>query len=247
MDAEAIRKLLERVQAGRLGPDKALEKLRHMPYEDMGFAKVDHHRAIRNMVPEVIYAEGKTPEEVVSIAKAIYKNSRRLLITRATKDIHKKLRIKGAKFHERSGIIEAGGAKKGKGSVLVVSAGTSDLPVAEEAALTAAFLGSTVDSVHDAGVAGIHRIMSSRKLLESANAVVVVAGMEGALPSVVGGLVDKPIIGVPTSVGYGTSLGGLTALFAMLNSCVPGIAVMNIDNGFGAGCLAHRINTLSLR
>ncbi len=247
MDAEAIRKLLERVQAGRINPEKALEKLRHMPYEDMGFAKVDHHRALRNTVPEVIYAEGKTQEEVVSIAKSIYKNSGRLLITRATGEIHKKLRIKGAKFHKRSGIIEAGGVKKGKGSVLVVSAGTSDLPVAEEAAVTATFLGSTVDSVHDAGVAGIHRIMSSRHLLESARVVVVVAGMEGALPSVVGGLVDRPIIGVPTSVGYGTSLGGLTALFAMLNSCVPGIAVMNIDNGFGAGCLAHRINTLSLR
>ncbi len=245
MDAEAIRKLLERVQAGRISPETALQRLRHMPYEDMGFAKVDHHRALRNTVPEVVYAEGKTPEEVVSIAKAIYKSSKRLLITRATKDIHKKLRIKGARFHARSGIIAAGGAKRGKGKVLVVTAGTSDLPVAEEAAVTASFLGSAVESVHDAGVAGIHRIMGNRPLLESANAVIVVAGMEGALPSVVGGLVDKPIIGVPTSVGYGTSLGGLTALFAMLNSCVPGIAVMNIDNGFGAGCLAHRINTLS--
>lgn len=247
MNAEEIRKLLERVQAGRIGPDKALEKLRHMPYEDMGFAKVDHHRALRNTVPEVVYAEGKTPEDVVSIAKAIYKNSKRLLITRATKEIHKKLRthIKGAKFHARSGIITAGGVIKGKGKVLVVSAGTSDMPVAEEAAVTASFLGSSVESVHDAGVAGIHRIIGNRALLESANAVIVVAGMEGALPSVVGGLVDKPIIGVPTSVGYGTSLGGLTALFAMLNSCVPGIAVMNIDNGFGAGALAHRINILS--
>ena len=245
MDADAIRKLLERVQAGRISPDKALQRLRHMPYEDMGFAKVDHHRALRNTVPEVVYAEGKTPEEVVSIAKAIYKSSKRLLITRATSDIHKKLRIKGAKFHERSGIIEAGGAKRGKGKVLVVTAGTSDLPVAEEAAVTASFLGSAVECVHDAGVAGIHRIMGNRPLLESANAVIVVAGMEGALPSVVGGLVDKPIIGVPTSVGYGTSLGGLAALFAMLNSCVPGIAVMNIDNGFGAGALAHRINTLA--
>ncbi len=245
MDAKTIRELLKRVQAGRISPDKALESLRHMPYEDMGFAKVDHHRALRNTVPEVIYAEGKTAKEVVSIAKAIYKSSKRLLITRATADIHKKLRIKGAKFHERSGTIEAGGAKRGKGKVLVVTAGTSDLPVAEEAAVTASFLGSSVECVHDAGVAGIHRIMDNRALLESANAVIVVAGMEGALPSVVGGLVDKPIIGVPTSVGYGTSLGGLTALFAMLNSCVPGIAVMNIDNGFGAGALAHRINTLA--
>ncbi len=245
MDADTILKLLERVKAGRLSPLKAIDKLRHMPYEDMDFAKVDHHRHLRSGIPEVVYAEGKTTDEVIAISKALHEKSKRLLVTRASKDIHKKLKLKGAKFHERSGVIEAGADKRKKGNVLVISAGTSDLPVSEEAAVTASFLGSKVVSVHDAGVAGMHRVMDKRDLLDKANVVIVVAGMEGALPSVVGGLTDKPIIAVPTSVGYGTSLGGLTALFAMLNSCVPGIAVMNIDNGFGAGCLAHRINTLA--
>ena len=245
MDADTILKLLERVKAGRLSPLKAIDKLKHMPYEDMDFAKVDHHRHLRSGIPEVVYAEGKTTDEVIAISKALHEKSKRLLVTRASKDIHKKLKLKGAKFHERSGVIEAGGEKRKKGNVLVISAGTSDLPVSEEAAVTASFLGSRVVSVHDAGVAGMHRVMDKRDLLDKATVVIVVAGMEGALPSVVGGLTDKPIIAVPTSVGYGTSLGGLTALFAMLNSCVPGIAVMNIDNGFGAGCLAHRINTLA--
>jgi NCAIR mutase (PurE)-related protein len=244
MDSKSLKAILSSVKAGKLSPEKALEKLRDLPYEDIECAKIDHHRHLRQGIPEVLLAEGKTDSEVVTIARAIHKKSKRLFITRATKDIFNKLKIRGAKYHATSGVISAGGAKTKKGGVLIISAGTSDGPVSDEAAQTAAFLGSKVELVNDVGVAGIHRLMDQRKALEGARVVVVVAGMEGALPSVVGGLTDKPVIAVPTSVGYGTSLGGLTALFAMLNSCVPGIAVMNIDNGFGAGCLAHRINTL---
>ena len=165
------------------------------------------------------------------------------LITKASKKIYNALRIKGAVFYPDSGIIAVGEEKKKTGNVLVLTAGTSDIPVAEEAAVTASFLGSKVVTVYDVGVAGLHRLMDNAAVMQEARVIVVVAGMEGALPSVVGGMTDRPIIAVPTSTGYGTSLGGLTALFAMLNSCVPGIAVMNIDNGFGAGCLAHKINT----
>lgn len=245
MHNKKLLRILEDLKKDKLGIDEALDSLRDLPYEDLGFARVDHHRGLRQGVPEVVYAEGKRPQETVSIARAIYNKSGRLLITRTDKSILSKLRIKGAVFHEACGMISAGGASKRAGKVLIISAGTSDLPVAEEASVTAGFLGSEVETVFDAGVAGIHRLMDQRDKLASAKAVVVVAGMEGALPSVVGGLTDTPIIAVPTSVGYGTSLGGLTALFAMLNSCVPGIAVMNIDNGFGAGCLAHKINSRS--
>ena len=247
MDSKTLGDILEAVAAGKLNINKAIERLRHLPYEDIGHAKIDHHRALRQGIPEVVFAGGKSVSEAVSIARNIYKRQKKLLMTRATKDIHKALRIRGAKFHPSCGMIiaqkENNGEKGKKGSVLVISAGTSDIGVAEEAALTASFLGSGVEKIYDAGVAGIHRLIGNRKMLATARVIVVVAGMEGALPSVVGGLTDKPIIAVPTSVGYGTSLGGLTALFAMLNSCVPGIAVMNIDNGFGAGCLAHKINT----
>jgi NCAIR mutase (PurE)-related protein len=242
MDSSLLKELLKNVKSGETSVERALTKLKHLPYEDLNFAKVDHHRSMRQGIPEVVFAQGKNTEEVVKIAKAIYKKSKRLLITKTDKDTYRKLRIKGASFNERSGLVSAGDRKQKKGSVVIISAGTSDIPAAEEAALTASFLGSRVTPVYDVGVAGIHRLMDQRKHLDSANAVIVVAGMEGALPSVVGGLTDKPIIAVPTSVGYGTSLGGLTALFAMLNSCVPGIAVMNIDNGFGAGVLAHKIN-----
>jgi NCAIR mutase (PurE)-related protein len=244
MDSDSLKTLLASVKSGKLSVEGALKKLRDLPYEDIECAKIDHHRHLRQGIPEVLLAEGKTEREVITIARAIYKKSKRLFITRASKDVFNKLRIKGAKYHAPAGVISAGGARATKGNVLIVSAGTSDGPVSDEAAQTASFLGSKVTVVNDVGVAGIHRLMAQRKALDSARVVVVVAGMEGALPSVVGGLTDKPIIAVPTSVGYGTSLGGLTALFAMLNSCVPGIAVMNIDNGFGAGCLAHRINTL---
>jgi NCAIR mutase (PurE)-related protein len=245
MDSGQLKKILASVRSGRLSVDAALKKLRDLPYEDLSFARIDHHRHLRQGIPEVVLAEGKKPGEVAAIARAIYSKSGRLLVTRATGEMYDKLGIKGAVFHEASGIIAAGEQKAKKGLVLVISAGTSDRPVSEEAAFTASYLGSAVETVHDAGVAGIHRVIDQREAIDRANVVVVVAGMEGALPSVVGGLTDRPIVAVPTSVGYGTSLGGLTALFAMLNSCVPGIAVMNIDNGFGAGCLAHRINILA--
>jgi NCAIR mutase (PurE)-related protein len=240
---DSLRKVLKTLKDGKISVNDALKELKHLPYEDMSFAKIDHHRSLRQGIPEVVLAEGKDPKEILKIARAIHKKNGRLMITKVKKDIHSRLKIKGAEFHERSRLITVGGKKTKKGSIAVVSAGTSDIPVAEEAAITASFLGSKVTTVYDVGVAGIHRLMDQRKHLDSARAVVVVAGMEGALPSVVGGMTDRPIIAVPTSVGYGTSLGGLTALFAMLNSCVPGIAVMNIDNGFGAGCLAHKINT----
>ncbi|HYQ59501.1 MAG TPA: nickel pincer cofactor biosynthesis protein LarB [Desulfatiglandales bacterium] len=243
MNNQRIKRLLESVRKGNVSLEEALSRLKHLPYEDMKFAKVDHHRHIRQGVPEVVFASGKTVEQVVAISGAMYKRSGSFLITKAGKKIYDALGIKGAVFHEVSGVISVGAAKKKRGNVLVLTAGTSDMAVAEEAAVTAAFLGSKVNTVYDVGVAGLHRLLDNSSLISGARVIVVVAGMEGALPSVVGGLTDRPIIAVPTSTGYGTSLGGLTALFAMLNSCVPGIAVMNIDNGFGAGCLAHKINT----
>lgn len=239
-----LKDILKALSNGRLSVEKALIKLKHLPYEDIGNAKIDHHRELRQGILEVVFAEGKKTEDVVSIARAIYKHSGRLFITRASKEIYQKLKIKNVRFHPLSGVISGGENKKKNGNILIISAGTSDIPVAEEARLTAEFLGSRVTTIYDAGVAGIHRLMAHRKLIDSTRVIVVVAGMEGALPSVVGGITDKPIIAVPTSVGYGTAFSGLTALFAMLNSCVPGIAVVNIDNGFGAGCLAHRINMM---
>ncbi|MDP3260366.1 MAG: nickel pincer cofactor biosynthesis protein LarB [Thermodesulfovibrionales bacterium] len=244
MNNDKIKKILSSVKSGSISVEGAVKKLKHFPYEDISFAKVDHHRHLRQGVPEVIFASGKTKVQVMSIAKAMYKKSKRFLITKAAKDIYDALKVKGAVFHPASGIISIGGENKKTGNVLVLTAGTSDIPVAEEAAVTASFLGSKVNTVYDVGVAGLHRLMDNKKYIKDARVIIVIAGMEGALPSVVGGLTDKPIIAVPTSTGYGTSLGGLTALFAMLNSCVPGIAVMNVDNGFGAGCLAHKINTL---
>ncbi|MDI6743888.1 MAG: nickel pincer cofactor biosynthesis protein LarB [Thermodesulfovibrionales bacterium] len=244
MNNDKIKKILLSVKSGGISVEGAVKKLKHFPYEDISFAKVDHHRHLRQGVPEVIFASGKTEEQVISIAKAMYKKSKRFLITKAAKDIYNALKIKGAVFHPASGIISIGEEKKKTGNILVLTAGTSDIPVAEEAAVTASFLGSRVNALYDVGVAGLHRLMDNKEYIKNARVIIVIAGMEGALPSVIGGLTDKPIIAVPTSTGYGTSLGGLTALFAMLNSCVPGIAVMNVENGFGAGCLAHKINTL---
>ena len=244
MNNDKIKKILSSVKNGSISVEGAVKKLKHFPYEDISFAKVDHHRHLRQGVPEVIFASGKTKEQVVGIAKVMYKKSKRFLITKAAKDIYNALKVKGAVFHPASGIISIGEEKKKTGNILVLTAGTSDIPVAEEAGVTASFMGSMVSALYDVGVAGLHRLMDNKKYIKDARVIIVVAGMEGALPSVVGGLTDKPIIAVPTSIGYGTSLGGLTALFAMLNSCVPGIAVMNIDNGFGAGCLAHKINVM---
>lgn len=243
MDSDSIKAILDSVREGSLTVGEGLARLKHLPYEDMQFARVDHHRHLRQGVPEVVFAAGKTEEQVVAIARTMHEKSRAFLVTKATQKIYDALRIEGAVFYPSSGVISIGGAKKTRGNVLVLTAGTSDIPVAEEAAVTASFLGSKVAVVYDVGVAGLHRLFDSGARIRDARVIVVVAGMEGALPSVVGGLTDKPIIAVPTSTGYGTSLGGLTALFGMLNSCVPGIAVMNVDNGFGAGCLAHKINT----
>lgn len=239
-----IIRTLEHVRAGKLSVEKALEKLKDLPYEDLSFAKIDHHRHIRQGIPEVIFAKDKSADDIKKIALSMYKKTGRLLITKANKEIYNNLKLKSAVFYPVSGSISAGEEPKKKGHILIVSAGTSDMPVAEEAAVTASFLGSRSETVYDIGVAGIHRLLDKRKQISKSRVIVVVAGMEGALPSVVGGLTDRPVIAVPTSTGYGTSLNGLTALFAMLNSCVPGIAVMNIDNGFGAGCLAHKINTI---
>ncbi|MGD0283287.1 MAG: nickel pincer cofactor biosynthesis protein LarB [Dissulfurispiraceae bacterium] len=247
MDEKILKTLLRDVKTGRIPVGRALDTLRHLPYEELDFAKVDHHRSLRSVIPEVIFAQNKETDAVVAIAHAMLKKSGRFLITRAREDIYAALNLKESKFYHASRIIACGKIPTKKGFVLIVSAGTSDIPVAEEAEVTASFLGSRTGKIIDVGVAGIHRLLSFRRRIAQASVVIVVAGMEGALPSVVGGLTDKPVIAVPTSVGYGTSLGGLTALFAMLNSCVPGLAVVNIDNGFGAGCLAHKINIIGLK
>jgi NCAIR mutase (PurE)-related protein len=244
MHSSRIIEILTGVKAGQLSVKKAMEKLKHLPYEDLCFARVDHHRHLVQGIPEVILAMGKKTSEIKAIARSMYRKSGSFLITKASEEVYRNLGLRGATFYPSSGLIAVGDEKKGKkGLVLVVSAGTSDIPVAEEAAVTASFMGSKVETVYDIGVAGIHRALDKRERFASSRVIVVAAGMEGALPSVIGGLTDRPIIAVPTSTGYGTSLGGFTALFSMLNSCVPGIAVMNIDNGFGAGCLAHKINT----
>ncbi len=247
MDTKKLESLLNDIKKGSMSPKDALEAIKHLPYEDMGFAKVDHHRGLRNGIPEVIFAQNKKIEDVVAIARAMLKRSGRFLITKASEDVYKALDMKRAKFYPGAGVISCGEKQNKKGNILVISAGTSDMPVAEEAEATASFLGSKTERLYDVGVAGIHRLLSHRKLIGKTRVIIVIAGMEGALPSVVGGLTDRPVIAVPTSIGYGTSLGGLTALFAMLNSCVPGIAVMNIDNGFGAGCLAHKINMMGIK
>jgi len=244
MNNDQMKNILHAVQEGTLAIEDAVKKMQHLPYEDISFAMVDHHRHLRQGVPEVIFASGKTEKQVVEIARTMYKRSKSFLITRATEKIYRSIRIKNSVFHPASGLIAIGGQKKKEGNILILTAGTSDISVAEEAAVTADFLGSNVTTVYDVGVAGLHRLMDRKEELRKALVIIVVAGMEGALPSVVGGMTDRPIVAVPTSTGYGTSFNGLTALFAMLNSCVPGIAVMNIDNGFGAGCLGHRINTI---
>ncbi len=251
MDESKLKTLLESVKSGRTSTNAALKRLKHLPFEDLSFARVDHHRQLRQGIPEVIFAENKSPEATLSIASAMLKRSGKLLITRASSSHHEALVAAnldaGIQYNSSARAIVVCGKKrksKAKGNVLIMTAGTSDIPVAEEAAVTVGFLGSQVTTVFDVGVAGLHRIVDKLDLLSKARVVIVVAGMEGALPSLVGGLTSCPVVAVPTSVGYGTSLGGLTALLAMLNSCVPGIAVMNIDNGFGAACLAHKINIL---
>ena len=248
LDRSDVRGVLEDVAGGRMSVDDAIDRLKLIPFEDLGFAKVDHHRSIRQGVPEVVYGAGKTVEQIVAIAESMLnQGSGSVLVTRITEDaaseISRSLPIEYDPS-SRIGVVGSIPGHEGVGKIVVVSAGTSDIPVAEEAAVTAEFLGSKVIRIYDAGVAGIHRLLAHSEDLVSARVVIAVAGMEGALPSVVGGLVECPVIAVPTSVGYGASFGGLSALLTMLNSCASGISVVNIDNGFGAGFLADRINRM---
>lgn len=243
----AIQSLLEQVASGNTTPELALDKLRSLPFEDLGFAKVDHHRALRQGFPEVIYCAGKSPEQVGQIAESMLAHDTTVLATRADLSCFEAIRAAAGETPvynpaARTVLVRRGDPPVTMGTVAVVSAGTSDQAVAEEAAETAAAFGNEVDRIYDVGVAGIHRLFARMERIREARVVIVVAGMEGALASVVGGLVDRPVIAVPTSVGYGASFGGLSALMTMLNSCASGVAVVNIDNGFGAGYLAGTMN-----
>ena len=246
MNQDQLRALLEQVREGAVDVDAALARVRHMPFEDLGFAKLDHHRELRHGMPEVILAKGKTPEQVLTIAQHLLAVSQNLLITRADAATATLVQqnLAGAEHFSLSGAIRIWRDKtlRGKGKIAVVCAGTSDIPVAEEAQVTAEVMGNQVESIHDIGVAGIHRLLENSSRLAEARVVVVCAGMEGALPSAVGGLVSCPVIAVPTSVGYGASFHGLAALLGMLNSCASNVTVVNIDNGFGAGVVASLIN-----
>jgi NCAIR mutase (PurE)-related protein len=247
MNTQALRALLEEIQAGRLAVEDAVQRLRRLPYEDLGFAKVDLHRELRGGAAETVFCPGKTPGQVVAILERLAEHHVNVMATRADLAVARAVAEAGLphRYHAAARILvvrpEAGAAV---GLIAVVAAGTADLPVAEEAAVVAETLGNRVERVWDCGVAGLHRLLDRWDLLAEANVIVAVAGMEGALPSVVGGLVDRPVIAVPTSVGYGASLGGLAALLAMLNSCAPGISVVNIDNGYGAAHQASLINRL---
>jgi NCAIR mutase (PurE)-related protein len=252
MNRQQLRDLLTRVGSGDVTPDAALEPLlqflRQKPYDDLGFARVDNHRNARQGFPEVVFGQGKTPEQIAAISAQIAGAGHSLLVTRTSVEAHAAVaaRLPGARFHDLARCItmDAGNTPKGRGTIVIAAAGTADLPVAEEAAVSAEIMGNTVDRLYDVGVAGLHRLLHEHARLIAARVVVVAAGMEGALPSVVGGLVDVPVIAVPTSIGYGSSFGGLTALLAMLNSCAKGVSVVNIDNGFGAAAIASSINHL---
>jgi pyridinium-3,5-biscarboxylic acid mononucleotide synthase len=246
MTPQKLLELLERVREGALTPEQGLEKLKHLPFEDLGYARVDHHRALRQGFPEVIFAPGKKPEQVVGIVKSLIRQKSNVLITRSDSETYNKVRkvAPKAQFHSDAHAITIVHDSRvyGDGVIYVVCAGTSDIPVAEEAAVTARLMGNTVKTAYDVGVAGIHRLLNIREDLTNASVVIVVAGMEGALASVVGGLLSVPVIAVPTSIGYGSSFGGLASLLAMLNSCASNVVVVNIDNGFGAGYVASLIN-----
>jgi pyridinium-3,5-biscarboxylic acid mononucleotide synthase len=248
LQTHLLRQLLEDIHHQRTTPEQGLEVLRNLPYEDLGFAQIDHHRGLRQGFPEVVFCEGKTVEQVCQIVQRIRATGSDVLATRANQDVFaavQKLFPEAVYYAQaRVLVLQSGQRPDTKGVVLVVSAGTSDIPVAEEAAITAKTLGSSTERLYDVGVAGIHRLLDRREQLFQARVLIVVAGMDGALASVVGGLVDKPVIAVPTSVGYGASFGGIAALLTMLNSCAAGVATVNIDNGFGAGYMAHIINSL---
>ena len=246
MTKEELKKLLQMFKKGKLSEQQVIDRIASLRFESLGYATLDHHRQLRQGFPEVILCEGKTPQQVAEIASRIYKRSEPLLATRASAEHFKavKQKIKNAHYHQFARVITANEPKKitREETVLIISAGTSDIPIAEEAAITAAMFGNKVERLYDVGVAGIHRLLSHTEKLTKANVIIVVAGMEGALPSVVGGLVDVPVIAVPTSVGYGASFKGISALLGMLNSCASGVTVVNIDNGFGAGFAASLMN-----
>lgn len=248
MDIESLKQLLENVKSGGVSVENALSELKKLPFEDLGFAKVDHHRNIRNGYPEVIYCQGKTVEQIKAIVLKLMEHGSNIMATRAGREVYEAIRevTDDAVYNEvaRIVVVKKRETAVSEKIIAVVTAGTSDIPVAEEAAVTAETMGNRVERIYDVGVAGIHRLLANTDALMKANVLVVAAGMEGALASVVGGLVDKPVIAVPTSVGYGANFGGLSALLTMLNSCASGIGVVNIDNGFGAGYLAGMINKL---
>lgn len=248
MEIEKLRTLLEEVKGGEIAVDDALQSLRTLPFEDLGFSKIDHHRQLRTGFPEVIFCQGKTVEHVKQISERILAAGHPLLATRATPDMYEAVKAiePAARYNDLGRTISVSQSEEeGTPGILVVSAGTSDLPVAEEAAETVLMMGNSPERLYDVGVAGLHRLISNHEKLLTASVIIVVAGMEGALPSVVGGLVDCPVIAVPTSIGYGASFGGLAALLGMLNSCASGVTVVNIDNGFGAGYSASLINRLT--
>ncbi len=246
MEKDELRNILKNIQDGKIDPDTAMMRLQNLPFENLGYARVDHHRNLRTGYPEVIYCTGKELEQVTGIASAILSQGSNLLATRANPEIFEAIKKihSAAVYHQlaRLVVVEQQQIKQITGTILVITAGTSDLPVAEEAAVVSETFGNQVERLYDVGVAGIHRLLAGMESLKKARVIIAVAGMEGALASVVGGLVDKPVIAVPTSTGYGASFGGLAALLAMLNSCASGVSVVNIDNGFGAGCLASIIN-----
>jgi pyridinium-3,5-biscarboxylic acid mononucleotide synthase len=246
MNPKQVLELLEQVRKGTVTPDQGVERLKHLPFEDLGFARVDHHRTLRQGFPEVIFGTGKTPEQVAGIVKSLLRQKSNILVTRSNEVTYKRIHqlVPKAQFNLSAKAITIVNDKKiyGEGIIYIVCAGTSDIPVAEEAALTARLMGNEVRTTFDVGVAGIHRLLNIREALTEANVVVVVAGMEGALASVVGGLLSVPVIAVPTSIGYGSNFGGLSALLAMLNSCASNVVTVNIDNGFGAGFVASLIN-----
>lgn len=246
MDPAAIELLLNEVREGKTDVPAALAKLKHLPFEDLGFAKLDHHRTLRTGMPEVIFASGKTSLQVAAIFERMAKAGGNVLATRASREAFDAVKtvVPEAEYHEVARIItlKQAAAVPGKGTVAVVCAGTSDLPIAEEAAITAQLMGNQVELIADVGVAGIHRLLAQQNSLKQARVLIVCAGMEGALPTVVGGLVNAPVLAVPTSVGYGASFGGVAALLGMLNTCTPNVCVVNIDNGFGAACIASLIN-----
>jgi NCAIR mutase (PurE)-related protein len=249
MDIRKLEDLLKKVKSGKITLDKALAELKSLPFEDLGFTKIDHHRSLRKGFPEVIWGEGKTSGQILQIIKQLMRKGQNILITRLEEKKAKAIRkvFPKSQYYPVSKVLTHlthSVKSEGKGTILVITAGTTDIPVAEEALVTSRFMGNRVEAIYDVGVAGIHRLLSERERLEGARVLIVVAGMEGALPSVVGGLVDRPVIAVPTSIGYGTSFGGITALLAMLNSCASGVAVVNIDNGFGAGYMASLINRI---